>query len=106
MATLRTKEKEEEYQQYVREGNLANGCKLCDKQGFRTFNHWKIVANDFPYDRIAKTHDMIVSIRHVGEDGLSREELEEFKKIKEEHIFATYEYIVEPVHKKKSIPGH
>lgn len=49
---------------------------------------------------------MIVPIRHVGEAGLTEEELEEYKKIKNSYINENYEYVIEATHKMKTVPAH
>ncbi len=64
------------------------------------------MTNAFPYDRIAKTHDMIVPLRHVDEDHLNDEELKELKIIKDNYLHKEYEFIIEATYKVKSIPAH
>ncbi len=65
--TFRTKETEEIYRKY-RENNPIDGkCVLCAIPSIRDFKYWRIVKNDFPYDLISETHDMILPIRHVKE---------------------------------------
>jgi hypothetical protein len=104
--SLRSQETEARYRADIRDGILERGCKLCEKPALKQFAHWKIVINDYPYDSIAEVHDMIVSLRHVREDGLSSEELSEYKRIKEEHLMGTYQYILEATHGSQSIPSH
>ena len=71
------------------------------------FTLWKIIPNDFPYDRIAKKHHMIVPLRHVQEKDLSTEERAELQEIKGRGFDDdTYEYIIEAAQKIKSVPGH
>lgn len=106
MGSLRTPEAEERYQKAKEGGILNNGCRLCELEGSRTFTHWKIVPNDFPYDRIAHRHDMIVSRRHTQEPNLLEEERTELEMIKREYIDTTYEWIMEPTFHQKSVPGH
>ncbi len=106
MTTLRTVESENKYQEY-RKNNLSELCPLCIKEPIKKFNHWKIVYNDFPYDRIATVHHMLVPIRHVKEDGLNGEELNEMKYIKENHLMNNdYEFIIEATYKVKTVPSH
>lgn len=64
------------------------------------------MPNAFPYDKIATSHDMVVPLRHVPEAELTPEERKELVEIKHEYVNANYEYILEPTHKKKSIPAH
>lgn len=106
MARLRTKEAEEQYKKLIASGYLNGGCKLCEAPALREFSHWKIVENKFPYDRIARVHDMVLPKRHVEEDELSQEEKDEYRTIKEDYIEQTYEYLIEATSKQKSIPEH
>jgi hypothetical protein len=49
---------------------------------------------------------MVIPIRHVTEDELTKEEKDEFETIKKEYIFDKYDYILEACSYKKSIPAH
>lgn len=60
-------------------------CALCAKEPIQEFTHWKIVSNNFPYDRIAELHNMIVPVRHCAEEELTQEELTEYASIKKVH---------------------
>lgn len=106
MASLRSSEMVNKYNEHQKTGVLARGCPLCDTEPLKIFKYWKIIENDFPYDLIAKTHHMIVPIRHEAEKDLTEEELAELGEIKENYINQGYDYIIEPTVKNKSIPGH
>lgn len=105
MASFRTKKSEEKYYKHLK--NKKGGCPMCDRSGLKTFKYWKIIKNRFPYDRIAKKHNMLVPIRHVVEDDLNQKELIEFKKIKNSFLKdSDYDYIMEASPKIKSMPTH
>lgn len=104
MATLRIPESEEKYQEYLK--TEKSSCPLCEKKPLQEFGFWNIVENSFPYDKIAATHHMLVLRRHAPQKELSAEELREIDAIRSSHIESTYEWIVEPTHKNKSIPSH
>lgn len=106
MARLRTEEGEERYKKLIDTGFLNGSCKLCEAPSVKDFTRWRIIRNEFPYDRIAKIHDMIIPKRHVTENNLSTEEKKEYGEIKASHVEGTYEYIIEPTLKLKSIPEH
>lgn len=106
MGNLRTKQAQEVYKKFVDNGGLGGGCKLCEKEVLSSFTYWKILENDFPYDKIADIHHMIVPIRHVTEPELSQDELNEFVQIKKDILHNKYEFIIEATHLKKSIPEH
>ena len=105
MSTLRTKEAEEKYNNYVKE-NKSDICPLCERESIKVFKYWKVIKNIFPYDKIAEIHHMIVPFRHVTENELSSQELNEFKEIKQKYLYPEYEYLIESSMKKKSIPEH
>lgn len=104
--TLRTKQVQQAYTDAVALGVLKQGCVLCKKDALKTFEHWKIVENDFPYDIIAETHHMIVPLRHMISAGLTGEEWGELQKIKKEYITSTYQFMVESTHANQSVPEH
>jgi len=106
MGNLRKPETQLAYRAYVKGGGLDHGCRICEAPAVKDFQYWKIIRNSFPYDRIAVEHDMIVPKRHTTEQELSKEEWAEFQKIKTADINTSYEYLIEAVHKLKSIPGH
>jgi diadenosine tetraphosphate (Ap4A) HIT family hydrolase len=103
--TLRTTESQEVYENYAK-NNKDDGCALCLKASLRDFNYWRIVKNDFPYDKIAEIHDILIPIRHAREGDLNEQELQELMKIKESHVNEAYEYMIEATAKNKSIPNH
>ena len=107
MATLRTEETEQKYQKYKDEGQLANGCNLCDKAPtIKEFKYWKIVETLFPWDRIARVQHMIVPKRHVVYEDLNKKEKKEFDEIRREYIEQEYEIMAESTDRIKTIPQH
>lgn len=84
---------------------MDHGCVLCSAAAIQTFQYWKIINNDFPYDRIATVHHMIIPLRHVREDGLTAAEQAEFRTIKQGEL-QKYDYIFEPTDHQRSIPDH
>lgn len=106
MATLRTPEMKKKYQEYQKLNPVVDECAICSKAAIKTFKHWKVTDNAFPYDLIASKHHMIVPLRHVPEKGLNKEERTELESIKEMYIDPTYDYIIEATPKNKSIPAH
>lgn len=84
---------------------MDSGCALCAKTAIKTFTYWKLIPNEFPYDLIASTHEMLVPLRHSTEQDLNADELQEFQSIKATDL-QTYDYLVEATMKTKSIPQH
>ena len=106
MGTLRRKESEERYQNVVKGGALERGCVLCSAQAIQTFSHWKVIHNDYPYDKIAEVHDMLVPLRHITEEELSAEEKQDLAALKAGYLNLHYQYLIESFPKNKSIPDH
>lgn len=107
MGTLRTKETEDAYarEREIRKQN-PGPCPLCAAETIREFTHWRIIANSFPYDLVAKLHHMIVTKRHAKEGEVTVEEWHEYQAIKNDVLHANYEFIIEPARHKRSIPEH
>ena len=106
MASLRTPEGQKKYREYLKIEESSNSCPLCDKESIKDFGFWKIVENSFPYDQIAKTHNMLVLKRHVSEKDLNKEEAEELALVKESYINQEYDWLIEATPKNKSVPEH
>ena len=106
MGDMRTRETREKYLAFIAKGGNSNGCNLCSAPSLKEFEHWRIVDNDFPYDLVAQTTHMIVPKRHVDENGLTNEEIEEYKTIKKTYLVDYYNCIYETVPRRQSIRGH
>lgn len=72
----------------------------------REFDHWLLIENLFPYDRIAEVHHLLVPKRvfPFGEP-LSVEEVGELADIKEE-LGSNYDALAENFPRNRSVPGH
>lgn len=70
----------------------------------QSFKFWKLVPNEFPYDKITKIHDMLVPLRHTVE--INDEELAELLELRNTYINQHYRYIMEATNRTKSIPTH
>jgi hypothetical protein len=105
MSTFRTKKTYDAYEAHKNAGMLEQSCPLCKENSIQEFVYWRVIPNNFPYDRIAKKHDMLVPKRHVKETDLTQEEKEELLRIKQDSLHE-YFYIVEAHQKQKSIPEH
>lgn len=88
------------------EYNDPTFCHLCEAPSVIEFEHWRIIENKFPYDEIARRHDMIVPKVHKREESLTSAELQEFAELKKTYINDTYQMVMESVPKNKSLPQH
>ncbi|OGG41758.1 hypothetical protein A2837_00895 [Candidatus Kaiserbacteria bacterium RIFCSPHIGHO2_01_FULL_46_22] len=93
------------YDDYKKTAAFLSRCVLCNKSALQDFKYWRITKNDFPYDRIAKVHDMIIPLRHTNEAGLTADETAELLMIKQQYL-QDYEYIIEAAETRRSIPEH
>lgn len=103
---LRTNETESKYQEDQKAGLLDHGCIFCDLEPVVEFEHWKIIKNKYPYDKVTCVHDMIYPKRHVAEKDLNEEEINELAHLKGTYLNERYQFIIEPLPKHKSIPNH
>lgn len=106
MTYYRSKAVDEAYLAEQKQPNWNDGCKLCEAVSLFESTFWRVIPNKFPYDLIAADHTMIIPKRHVTEDELTAEELEELKTLKTTYINDHYMFIVEATLKRKSIPKH
>ena len=106
MPEFRTTKTYDKYKKFIAEGHMKNVCQLCARKTLKEFKYWKILKNDFPWDLVAKVHDMLVPKRHVVEEKLTNPEKKEFDKIKKSYVEKHYGTIAESTRKKKSIPSH
>lgn len=61
MITFRKPESEERYQLEKKE---KSGCALCAEQAKKLGKRWVIMPNEYPYDKFAEAHEMIVLASH------------------------------------------
>jgi len=102
--SFRTEETDAKHRAYRAQTRPEDPCPLCaEREVIRQFTHWKVLLNEFPYDAIAKTHHMIVPVRHVAEDGVTPEAWQEYQAIKRTFI-QQYDVTIEAM--RKSIPSH
>lgn len=105
MVTLRTNKTEARYQEFLKQ-KRDDGCYLCKAPTIREFRFWKIVRNEYPYDKIATVNHILATKRHCDESRLAIVEKEELLQLKKTVINECYDAVIESTHKKKSIPNH
>jgi hypothetical protein len=107
MATLRTPETKKKYSEWLAAQGVQSECPLCVREPLHSFTFWKIIDNHFPYDRVAKVHHTLVTLRHVAEADLSSEERAELLEIKRSKLIdERYDYSLEATPHTLSLPGH
>jgi len=104
---LRTEETATIYEEAQKNSPKTNGCRLCnDKETIKKYEHWRLVPNAFPYDRFFSKSVMLISNRHTDENGLTEEEVAEFRKLKNTEFSDEYDLLFENMPVQKSIPHH
>lgn len=106
MGQLRTEEGSRMYQEHRRALPADAPCPLCREVTLQDFQYWRIITNEFPYDRIAAVHHMLVPKRHSTEDTLTDAEERELLELKQGYCNDHYEFLIEATRSKKSIPAH
>lgn len=112
MDTPRHTKTEEAYQDFKKElngnQNLLESFDFDNENILREFEHWVIIENRFPYDRMARTNDMLVSKRPLQSryNGTQEEqdEYEAIMKLLAEEDF--YDAYMENFPKIKSVKNY
>lgn len=94
------------YKAVMKERGEDFPCPLCASVPLKEFTHWKLLENDFPYDRVTVVHHMLLPKRHVSEPELTEEEREEYASLKRGYIAEHYEMLFEGTPKQRSVPEH
>ncbi len=106
---VRSKETMESYMNFLKERskmtNPPNFLDTLEQNAIKTFKHWIIVENDFPYDAIATTHHLLFTRRNVdfNWDKLSKEELYELSTLKQTYLPDNYDVLWENLPGAQSI---
>jgi len=99
--SLRTARSEEEYFRAKQGGKLKH---LYDEPTLVDFKHWRIIANNFPYDAAYSTSHMLVPRRILGTyDRLNWRERREMRKIIDTYCQDNYHQVVENMTSKRSV---
>ncbi|MDO8520976.1 MAG: hypothetical protein Q7S52_02575 [bacterium] len=102
--SLRKPETEARYEEHRR--NKKHGeCYLCRADSLKEFEFWRLLPNEFPYDRIVKTHHLISLRRHADENALTVPEYNELYDIKH-NLRNDYDMLFENTLKHRSIREH
>ena len=101
--TLRKPKTEEVYQKFMKKH--VDKCLFCREEGIlKEFKFWRVRKNDYPYDKIARKHDLLYIKRH--EPDINQEELNQLDFLKKYFIPGYYDCILENVNGAMTIPGH
>lgn len=79
---LRTSKGNTRYFRCLKTGKVESDF-LANCERTRSFKYWFITWNEYPYDRIAKKHDLLVPKRKfASSEQMTKAERDEFEKIK------------------------
>ncbi len=109
MPSLRTPDLQEKYTQYRKTVDISSphSCPLCVDKPIELYVHWKLIRNDFPYNKIAEKHLMLVPLRHVVEADFTPEEVVELRTIKHDILTSPeFDMVIEIDEFYKTIPSH
>lgn len=68
--------------------------------------HWFIARNEYPYDRVAAKHDLLIPIRVFAEgDEMTIPEIVELNVIKRK-LAGDYDSVMENTHRRRTVRGH
>lgn len=108
---LRTSETKEKYlanQAGYENFSVTKNYREDEERIIQSFEYWYIIANLFPYDKVAEQHDMLVPKRVFGKmSECTKEEWEEYKTIINQfEADGHYDAMLENFSKGKSILRH
>ena len=88
--------------------NLPNPFADIESLALKTFDHWVIIPNKFPYDAIAAISHQIFTKRTVKFDWdlLTKEEIAELTHLKKTYIADKYDVVWENLPSGQTAPGH
>lgn len=91
---------------WIESNREKNTCPMCENVATKEYVYWKIQTNDFPYDFVAKKHDLLTLKRHEGDPNkLTQNEIEEYHEIVR-LAGKEYDSITLNLGKTRSIPNH
>jgi diadenosine tetraphosphate (Ap4A) HIT family hydrolase len=112
--SLRTKQTEQKYQDYLKTEE-AQGCCFCrelkkfdaDQESavILRWQYWAVMRNNFPYDGVYETHDLLFPVRHVDFGDLTVKEVTEYNQIINS-LRKTYHQSLENFGERQSQKGH
>jgi len=107
--TLRSPETQKAYDEYTEKysGNGKDHFADWEDRVINEYNHWVIISNLFPYDKVAQLSHLLITKRIIPFEWrkLNKKELAELKKIKKE-IRYKYDCLLEDLPSVASIPTH
>lgn len=116
MMTKRSKETQQAYDEARKQGKTiiavdAEGRRFLDWTQttiIREYDYWAIIANDFPYDTIFTTHDLLLPKRHFAfiRDATDAERHEYYRIKKELDQEGNYESLIENFSNSRSVEKH
>lgn len=101
--SMRTEKGEQEYQAAKREGRTI---PLISEPSKHTFHYWKLIANRFPYDKIFRTHDMLVPLREFSRRSEMTPDEEQALKDALNYLDPHYDLHFENFSHRRSVKGH
>jgi len=102
--TLRSKKLEKIYQDYLK-NDYDYKCIFCSRDMIiEEFNHWILLKNKFPYNKVFKNHCLLSPKAHIKEfKDLYKDEITELNELLEE---LDYDMCILNKKKKRSVPEH
>ena len=112
--TLRREETEAKYQEWLKVP-LKQKCCFCRELSYKVakkktaikieWKYWALMYNQFPYDKVYETHDLLFCKRHVDWGDLTVKEITEYNQIMKE-LRPLYHQLVENIGSRISQPSH
>ncbi len=106
MSKVRTDATAARYEEQRRNRQPNDPCLLCSVPSLQEFEFWRIIPNEYPYDRILSRHDLLIPKRCCDDNDLTVEEHSELIKLRDTVLNETYDGMLANMPKNVTIPGH
>ena len=103
---VRTDETLQRYNEVMSEREGSDVCPLCAVPSIADYTHWRVIPNDFPYDRLAITHHLLIPKRCCNDNELTADEHAELINLRDTVLNDSYDSMVVNMPKFTSIKQH
>ena len=104
--SVRSEEVQKQYLDFMKGRADNSPCRMCEMESVKEFKYWRVLENEFPYDKISDKQHILLPKRHTTEEDLTDEEKAELLKIKKTDFVREYQFIFESTPGTVSIPAH
>lgn len=106
MSKFRTDATAARYEEHRKGRKPGDPCLLCSVPSLTEFEFWRIIPNEFPYDRLMSRHDLLIPKRCCDDNDLTVEEHAELIHLRDTVLNEDYDTMMTNMPKYVTIPNH